>query len=645
MKTFPGLMLAATLLWGWQGHHLLLALLLGALQEGAQWLGRRAPLTLRAAALQQAALVASGAALLLLIWLWSNDNPREGLPLIAWSPLAALPLALYVLRTQGDGIARSMLDGKPQAHGAPPLYPGPLWLGWWLLAAGASSHQGVWFYPAACLISAFALWPRRPARVAPALLMLALAAACGLGVQLGLQRLQGHVEEWAMRWMMRQPEDGLRSQTALGHIGALHLSDDVVLLLRAKRLPAGPVLLQQASYNVYQDTVWKLSGNNSYRDVPAGPQPGAWRLHSATPQNDWQIQMWSGTAQVLLPLPPASQEIRLLEQSTPWLRLSRNPLGSLQAVLPQNGYLHYSVQSGMHEQGALAPGPKDMQLPEREQALLRQLAQELGLAQLPPAQRLAHLQAWFARQFRYSTWRSDQHGMSPLADFLQRARTGHCEHFASAGALLLRASGLPARYITGYSAQEEDWLGQGLLVRQRHAHAWVKVFYDGHWRDFDPTPPDWNQATPRSNWEWWNSFWFSLKSAWQESHVPLWLWAVLPLPLLWLLWRRRAGAGPQQTSATQWRASTPPALLQALQTCLQDIGLGRPPHESLQAWGARIASALPPDCAAQLQALLHSYSQARYGAAQNAAGDWEQACQAWLARWREALYATAANQG
>ena len=49
--------------------------------------------------------------------------------------------------------------------------------------------------------------------------------------------------------------------------------------------------------------------------------------------------------------------------------------------------------------------------------------------------------------------------VSALDDFLNRSRAGHCEYFATATVLLLRAAGIPARYATGYSVQEVESAG------------------------------------------------------------------------------------------------------------------------------------------------------------------------------------------
>ncbi|MDX2132598.1 MAG: DUF3488 and transglutaminase-like domain-containing protein [Planctomycetota bacterium] len=73
--------------------------------------------------------------------------------------------------------------------------------------------------------------------------------------------------------------------------------------------------------------------------------------------------------------------------------------------------------------------------------------------------------------------------------FLRTTRRGHCEHFASALALLCRAAGIEANVIAGYMTSEVDPETGAYVVRQAHAHAWVEVRagFDV-WRTFDGTP-------------------------------------------------------------------------------------------------------------------------------------------------------------
>ena len=78
----------------------------------------------------------------------------------------------------------------------------------------------------------------------------------------------------------------------------------------------------------------------------------------------------------------------------------------------------------------------------------------------------------------------------PLGTFLFERRTGHCEYFASALAVMLRVRGVPARLGTGYWSGELDETGDRIVVRTAHAHAWVEVPTAQGWQIFDASPMD-----------------------------------------------------------------------------------------------------------------------------------------------------------
>ncbi len=82
-------------------------------------------------------------------------------------------------------------------------------------------------------------------------------------------------------------------------------------------------------------------------------------------------------------------------------------------------------------------------------------------------------------------------GEDPVETFLFRSRAGHCEYFASAMALLLRAVGVPARVVNGFAGATWNDLGRFYVVRNADAHSWVEVHFGPlGWVRFDPTPPD-----------------------------------------------------------------------------------------------------------------------------------------------------------
>jgi hypothetical protein len=81
------------------------------------------------------------------------------------------------------------------------------------------------------------------------------------------------------------------------------------------------------------------------------------------------------------------------------------------------------------------------------------------------------------------------HGVPPLVDFITRTKSGYCQHFAGAMALMLRYLGVPARVAAGFSSGRYDRGSREWIVTDHSAHEWVEVWFrDWGWVPFDPTP-------------------------------------------------------------------------------------------------------------------------------------------------------------
>lgn len=119
------------------------------------------------------------------------------------------------------------------------------------------------------------------------------------------------------------------------------------------------------------------------------------------------------------------------------------------------------------------------------------------------AERLtADADSTFAAALAVERWLEGTKGYSLAVDppsgdlvdgFLFDMDAGYCVYFASAMAVLLRAVGIPARFVLGYATgqrvAETRW-----VVRGYDSHAWVEVRFAGvGWVPFDPTP-----AAPRA---------------------------------------------------------------------------------------------------------------------------------------------------
>jgi transglutaminase-like putative cysteine protease len=89
--------------------------------------------------------------------------------------------------------------------------------------------------------------------------------------------------------------------------------------------------------------------------------------------------------------------------------------------------------------------------------------------------------------FTYSEQPPPTPGLPPLVGFVLQTKTGYCQHFAGAMALMARLLGIPARvaagFVTGTYANGE-W-----TVTDHDAHTWVEVWFPRYgWLPFDPTP-------------------------------------------------------------------------------------------------------------------------------------------------------------
>jgi transglutaminase-like putative cysteine protease len=78
---------------------------------------------------------------------------------------------------------------------------------------------------------------------------------------------------------------------------------------------------------------------------------------------------------------------------------------------------------------------------------------------------------------------------APLVGFVVQTKSGYCQHFAGAMALMLRYLGVPARVAVGFSSGTYDSARGTWRVTDHDAHAWVEAWFRGYgWLPFDPTP-------------------------------------------------------------------------------------------------------------------------------------------------------------
>jgi hypothetical protein len=191
---------------------------------------------------------------------------------------------------------------------------------------------------------------------------------------------------------------------------------------------------------------------------------------------------------------------------------SEIPQPDLAALASPNGTLSPIFASAV-DAGAIDLRPADrragpapsrvldlyLDLPDRMPDEIRKLASEVTAGASTGFERAVLLEAFFRSSglFRYDATISTGHTSLDLADWLtapasRNYRTGYCEQFATAMAVMGRVLGIPSRVVVGFTpgtVQQQSDGSELIVVGQRNAHAWVEMYFSGQgWIRFDPTP-------------------------------------------------------------------------------------------------------------------------------------------------------------
>ncbi|MFH1731756.1 MAG: transglutaminase domain-containing protein, partial [Planctomycetota bacterium] len=135
-------------------------------------------------------------------------------------------------------------------------------------------------------------------------------------------------------------------------------------------------------------------------------------------------------------------------------------------------------------------------LPEPADPRIVALARDVFAGCKTPREKMHAVARHFRKNYTYAVGIRIPRGADPLTHFLLERPAAHCEYFAAGAAVLLRTGGVPARYVTGFVADEWNPFGRYWMARNRNAHAWVEA-YDGEtgWEIVEATPAS---GVPRS---------------------------------------------------------------------------------------------------------------------------------------------------
>lgn len=254
-----------------------------------------------------------------------------------------------------------------------------------------------------------------------------------------------------------------------------------------------PSYWRLTSLDHFNGTVW--SSTQAYQKA-AGPLTGRPRPGAPDPGTSMVRQTYRITGLASAWLPAAFRAVDLTGVVGAEVAPSSSSLLSPSTTSPG---MTYTVESLVPDLDAAelakarvdsrAPGvAADLQLPSTLPPKVVRLARQVVAGKATPYAKALALQDFFRDNFTYSLSPPADSSDSALLTFLFRTRTGYCQQFAGAYAVLARAVGLPTRVAIGFTPGQ---LGQDgrYQVLALDAHAWPEVWLGRYgWVPFEPTP-------------------------------------------------------------------------------------------------------------------------------------------------------------
>ena len=251
-------------------------------------------------------------------------------------------------------------------------------------------------------------------------------------------------------------------------------------VMRVKADSTGRMYLRGAAYDVYTGTGWKASGSLVGED-----------MYSLCQNQTRYVTIQTSRVQNVLYIPYVTTQFagRVQDGQVPNTEMLREySVAYREPVLydPLVGDGRYQMPNDFMEVFLQLPQEtkswaRDC-LPRTvtqlvDSGIYRAAAEELGKLVKASADYDRMTQAMPAGETDFARW------------FMENSDKGYCVHYATAATVLLRAAGIPARYVTGYLAFTQADLYAPVTTDD--AHAWVEYYLPNlGWTVLEVTPAD-----------------------------------------------------------------------------------------------------------------------------------------------------------
>ena len=273
------------------------------------------------------------------------------------------------------------------------------------------------------------------------------------------------------------PSMGMSGQPILG--SSFTLRDSLTRVLRIEH-PSTDFYLRGMTFDTYSGRAWGPAiDQRTFLSLPR---------QAAVPGPKARYTRLDDTMGLLfVPLHSAA----IVPEDAHALEWAAGADGPLRTPPTDTAALIYDVTEGGGGVLEAPPSPKetarDLAVPPDIDRRVLQKAHEAADPQATPDGKITAIVRFLQTNNSYSLT-VDAGAGEPISNFILKKKAAHCEYFASAAVVMLRAAGIPTRYVSGYFAHESGGK-DALLIRQRDAHAWAESWIPGTgWVTVDATP-------------------------------------------------------------------------------------------------------------------------------------------------------------
>jgi transglutaminase-like putative cysteine protease len=223
------------------------------------------------------------------------------------------------------------------------------------------------------------------------------------------------------------------------------------------------------SYDTYTGSGWERSGNATGYDGPLAGPPGG----SSTVT--LRVQVESETRTLPAPWKPTRVGPGVADR-TRVFDAGLQPTGDLRpgTTFTVTSEVPDWTVADLRRAGTDYPAAVERrytQLPDSAPARVRRLAARVTANASTPYAKAVAIERWLETNKEYSLdARRPQGGFAD--GFLFEMEAGYCQYFATGMVAMLRAEGIPARYVSGYSSSERTDFGT-YAIRGKYAHGFV----------------------------------------------------------------------------------------------------------------------------------------------------------------------------